>query len=691
MRHASKALLAALLLAACNGNTDDTGNQNQDPKNGARLAAQTGQRSALFFGNTNYKKLGSLVNARVFDPKTPGAALVASDDIMAETTGRPQPATTLAGYNPADQSYTDLYVDTLYYVKSGSPKRVNLTLGHDMSTHTDNTPTEAPHSNAGGLTSPNYIEVNYLGTKRVLVATDSAGKKVIVCPGAGASEIAIPFAGKTFLTFSYDTYGAPPTAGVVFDTVAFKFQKFVPPSEGCEACNEPGTVLSYTDYAGAPSMTAATKWSFLGDVAGTATSAVIIAGRLYTLDKAAMRLTEKTVTPTGTAVTLADLAGGGAHGATKFLGDSMYYLYTGADGAANLFRLNVVTGALTQLTAGHGGAQTAPNKIHSVTDGWVLYGTDGLILAVAKTANKAAPKLLVENTRTSGIRYPFNFGVGAQYLYVTYETDASTATTTYQACVFTGEGKPACRANSFWAGVTAKRQGKLNFTSDYPYTPYAFVRVDGTDNFGGGTLTAVDPTTPLDDGFAMGSVPTVNFNTFLHAYYYLKTTVDTDGYVVLYGKSDETYVGDAYLMNLREAGSVVNLSKEKKPADEELTSGDLHCHGRYCAICHAFAGGKIYADAAGTSQAVGYTIRFDFEDGTSKLARPGKGMGENFVMPYLELKRAFTPVVVRQSDGGEVKRAQRLGHVGLWNSNCDYCHARDGQRYGSPNPINVAP
>lgn len=684
------ALVVAALLG-CSGGDKDLAPKTGDGPAGTPLAPQTGQKSALFYGNFNYKKLGSAVNARVFDPKTPASLLVASDDIMVDTVGRPQPATTLVGYNPKDHGYTDLYVSSLYYVKSGSPKRVAMTLGHDMATHTDSMPEEKPHSNATGLANATYLEVNYLGTQRVLLANDAAGQPVIVCPTASGTEIAIPFAGKKFLTFSYDTYGEMPSAGVVFDTNTFKFQKFVPPSEGCEVCNEPGTALSYTDYASDVTLWAGTKWAFIGDIGATAKSALIIDGELFILDKAAMTVTEKPVTPRGTPVTLANLASATGKAVYKFAGDSIFYIYKGSDAVPNLYRVDVVSGALTQLTDGMGKSQTVPSKIHSLTTDWVLYGTDGLILAAKKDGSTPTPKLLAENTRTSGIRYPFNFGIGDDYLFVTYSLEASTATNTFKACVFDAQGVTKCRDDSFWAAVSAKRQGKLNFTSDYPYTPYAYVRVDDTDNFGGGTLKAVDPAKPLDEGYAVGQVPTYNFNTFLHAHHYLKTTVDTEGAIVIYGKNDETFVGDAFLLNLLKADSVVNLTNDTEPKPAEISGGDLHCHGRYCAVCHAFSGGKIYGDKAGKVETLGYTIKFEFADGSSTMARHGKGMGENFTLPYSSFRGDFTPVVVRANDGAELKRAQKLGHVGLSNSNCNYCHYKNDLRYGAPNVINVAP
>lgn len=436
-------------------------------------------------------------------------------------------------------------------------------------------------------------------------------------------------------------------------------------------------------------MTAASKYTFLGDLMDTATSAVVVDGRLHVLDKAALTLIERVVTPTGTDVTIADLLGATGKAVSKFSGNSVFYLYKGADEVTNLFRVDVTTGALTQVTAGHGAATIAPTKIHSVTDGWVVYGTDGLMLAARKSGTGSRPVLLAENTRTSGIRYPFNFGIGSQYLFVKYRLDAATGHTTYDACVFGDDGTTTCREDSFWAGVFAARQGTLNFTSDYPYTPYAFVRVDDTDDFGGGTLKAVDPTTPLDEGFAVGSVPRYNFNTFLHATHYLKTTVDTDGWIVVYGKSDETFVGDAFLLNLRQANSVRNLTNEAAPSTGALTGGDLHCHGRTCATCHNFAGGKLYGNAAGSVEAVGYAVKLAFEDGSSVTSRHAKGKGENFSFLHDAIKGDFTPIIVTSDGATEIKRGEAFGHSGLSNSNCNYCHARGTLRHGAPAVLNI--
>jgi hypothetical protein len=177
----------------------------------------------------------------------------------------------------------------------------------------------------------------------------------------------------------------------------------------------------------------------------------------------------------------------------------------------------------------------------------------------------------------------------------------------------------------------------------------------------------------------------------MHSYYYHKTTVDTDGNIVIYGKRDDNFVGDAFLVNLLKADSVKNLTSEAPPSVADINGGDLHCHGRYCSVCHNFAGGKIYGDAAGNAEAVGYNMKFEFADGSSKMCRLGKGKGENFSMLHSDIKGEFTPVIVTADGATEIKRAGKLGHAGLSYGNCDYCHARTGDtlRYGAPAVINT--
>lgn len=674
-------VFTAALVVACggggSGSNADAGSNNSGSDSTSVLTAQSGQASYLFYGNTDHQKLGATTSAKVF-AATDSATTLTSSDIMLASQGRAQPSTVVSGYSSSDGSYTDLYLDKLYYVNTaGAPKVATLKITHDDSTHTDSQPTETAHSNATGLTNPSYTEINYLGTKRFLIATNAASKKVLVFPSATNENEPIDFTNKTLLTVFYTAFGDKASGVVVYDSATFKFQKMVPSTLGCSACGEDPTETKYTNFTGGPTLTAAPTYKFLGDIGGTARSAVIINGKLYLLNKADLTITEVPVTASDATVSTTISA---TETGFTLKGSVAYFLRKDTTGkVTTLYGLNVTTGKLVHMTKDHGGAKAQqPGKFLAFTTDHVFYGTDGLTLAVKKNAEEASPTLLAENTQTSGIRYPFNFGIGGDYLYQTYKVNTTTGVTSYQACVYSAAGVNSCRDNSFWAAVTAARKGKLDFESNYLYTPYAYVRVDNTDNYGGGDLKAVLPSAPLADGTKLGTVKDYNFYSFLQGYYYLNTMVDTSGKIVLYGKRDDNFIGDAFLLDLVKP-SVKQVTSESAPTVTKLNTGDLHCHGRYCQICHAFAGGKIYDDAAGTSATGGHNIRLKFSDGSSTTARLGKGLGENFSTLYSEIVKGgtFTPAVVKASDGSEVKSAT-LEHTGLSYSNCNLCHSPSG-------------
>lgn len=654
---------------------------------GSQLAPQTGQQSFLFYGNVNPQKLGGLKNVRIIDPATPDNVLTQSDDVMSANIGKPMPSTTLVGFNPADATYADLNVSSVYYVRGGSPKVASLKMVHDMATHTDSQPTEKAHSSASGLTSPAYRTFNYLGAKVFLSAKDASGKSVIVFPTADSTNAPENFDNKTLLTLQYPAYGQAPSGIVIYDQSEFVFKVMVPSKAACTACGEDAINATFKPYTGV-TLTAASTYTFLGDIPGTATSALVVDGKLHILDKSKLTITEKAVTPKNTTMTFLALNGGATgKSSAKIAGNGAYYI-----NSSDVYRVDVATGELTQLTNGKGTSGTLPTRINTFTKDWVIYGGDGVALAVKKNADKATPTLLAENDKTSGLRSPFDLGVGTDYMYTTYDLNKTTGVTTYKACVFNNtSGAKTCKDNSAWPGIiSAARKGKLDFESGYPYTPYAYVRIDDADNFGGGTIKAIDPAKPLDSGFTLGKVDTYNFNTFIQATSgYLNQTVDTNGAIVIYGKNDENFAGDAFLINLLKADSVTKLTNAAPPTMTELTGGPLHCHGRYCASCHAFAGGKIFGDKAGKVETTGFSLKFEFADGSSKLARPGQGKGENFVLPLKDIKGEFTPVVVTTDGSTEIKRAGKLGHAGLSYSNCNYCHKADDLKYGAPSVINT--
>jgi hypothetical protein len=155
-----------------------------------------------------------------------------------------------------------------------------------------------------------------------------------------------------------------------------------------------------------------------------------------------------------------------------------------------------------------------------------------------------------------------------------------------------------CINDSTWAVVVLAKDGKLNFESSIIYEPYAFIRVDNTDNYGGGTLKAIDPKHPMEDGITLGRTETYNFQTFL-----TRRDVFTDGNggIVLYAKNDLDHSNNAYYMNLTKENSLVNLTNEKAPDISEINGNSGHCHGRYCTVCHAFSESSLNQNEKGVS------------------------------------------------------------------------------------------
>ncbi len=186
-------------------------------------------------------------------------------------------------------------------------------------------------------------------------------------------------------------------------------------------------------------------------------------------------------------------------------------------------------------------------------------------MASKKDGTSQEPILLVETTQTKGYKYVTKYGLKDEFLFVTYSI-SDEGDTKYRACIFGDDASIECRDNSFWAGATASKDGKLNLDANYPYTPYAYVRVDDTDNFAGGTLKVIDPQYPLEEGLVMGSVPSYNFQTFLTNSSYFEETLDSEGGVVFYAKNDINFHVDSFYMNLLKANSLKQLTNTE-PTD----------------------------------------------------------------------------------------------------------------------------
>lgn len=701
---AAAGLVSALLVAGCGGTSSTPTDQGPGTYQGTGtpLTPQTGTQSYLFYGNSDRTKLASIRNVRVIDPKNASTVLIQREGDAGGVAGTfpvasgamPKPSTTLT-YTAATQKYTDLSVNSLKYVVDGNPYTVSMIKEAGVTK-----PAEKPHSNATGLTNPVYKEIEYLGTQVFLTAKDSTGKGVLICPKALETSAPMPFDNKDLLTIAYNSYGAAATGVIALNKTTGVLEHWTPGSTACPACGILGVdaVMTPINY-GTLVTTPTTVYKFLGDIGGTAKSMLLIDDKLYILDKNTAALTLTAVAP-GTTFPAVNFK--------AFMDDSAYFI--AVDSTTNIGTLTRVqsTGAVTQVAS-----DINVGKIHSFTNDWVIYGYNDMnIYAARKDGTTATPVLLSQTTQNSGHRASqSNMAWGNKVLYTKYKVTATG--TTYQACMFDGDGSMtvhdmptmtditvpyniSCKDNGFWAALTAAKNGTFNFKTTFPYTPYALLRMEVSDSNGGGTLLAVDPATPLADGVTMGPVHDYSFDTFMQNYSYRLRMIDSDGYIIVYGKNDDVVKGDAFMVNLNQANSLVNLTNEG-PAGAEISASTnaLHCHGRTCSTCHNFAAGKIFnskAGVIGTNEnfALGHNIRFKFQNGTSTMARKGKGQGENFNLPLKNIVDNFMVEVVRESDGVVVNQSTPYLHGGKNFANCDYCHSAVPLN-GAPGSISIAP
>jgi len=650
----STALLTAATLVGCGGGssdvdrTDTTSSSDSGDTIIHRLAPQNGTQSELFYGNSKHNALGSLSNSRVIDSGDSSKVLVSRDSIDVRYPG----INTSLTYGE-NGSYSDLYTQSISYVSESKPYIVSMAKGSG---------TEAANSSVGTLNAFSYQKINYLGAKQYLTATDGAGNQFLITPEMGTSDAPLAFDHKTLETVAANGYIVIHDADDNKSTTN-ELQKCNLDMSSCTKIADIGATTKYSH--GRPY--AAYDMTLLGDILGTTDSIYLSEKKIFKLNKA-----DGTVAQTG--IVTAD---SGSH---SLSGNEIFYLE-----GDNIYK-STLDGAVTQISSD--GKATG---IKAFTDDMVIYGGDDYMYAVAKNGSlkDAAIELLV-TTKTRGQKYPFDLGIGKQYLYTTYSVDAATGKTTYNACKLE-DGKKECKEDSYWSAVTAAKDGTLNFESTYIYTPYAYIRVDATDNYGGGKVKAIDPKYPLEDGITMGSIKTYNFQTFVNSGYD-NDMVDSEGNIVLYAKNDLDFRGDAFLMNLTQENSLVNLTNEASPeVDGAINAGRDHCHGRKCTVCHSFAGGKIYEDKLGTASAKNHTIRFEFEDGSdSILAKVRKGSGENFNTPLENLVgKNFKAVVV---DENETAVVSSIGyyHKGVEYFNCNYCHGRNGDlKYDAPNVITI--
>ena len=635
----SIAALSVLLLSACGDGTDTTastgsqGSESSTDNTIHKLAPQNTQ-GELFYGNSLHAGLGGLSSVTVIGKDTQKLASKSTIDV------RYPVVTTTLTYEGND-GYSNLSVQTLSYVSEGTAYKVSMSDG-----------SEVANSSSTNLTAPGYSMINYLGSKQYLMDESESGKSILITPEMSSGDSAIALNDKTLLTLSYSSYGEAANGYIVYDSNKTTLQNCSMDMQTC------------TDISGIDSAP-----KLLGDIGGTINSVLYVDHKLYLLDKSTSSISEigaGKVTPRRASSIPYTLSG-----------DELFYLENG-----NIFRVDLdgTVEKIYAVTNDH-----PAERIRGWTDDMVIFASGNNMYAANKDGSivDAAIEISV-TTKTKGQKYPYDLGIGKQYLYNLYSIDTQTGKNTFSACKLE-DGKKECRDDAYWSSVTAAQSGTLNYSSGFKYTPYAYIRVDTTDNYGGGNVKAIDPKHPLADGITMGSIENYNFQTFVNS---RNDIVDSEGNIVLYAKNDLNFRGDAFMMNLTKENSLVNLTNEPDPDITLINSKDGgHCHGRKCSECHSFAGGKIY-NKEGKS-AKGYSIRFEFEDGSeSILAKIRKGEGENFNTPLESLVGKNFNAVVVDENGTTAAKSFGYNHKGIGFFNCNYCHSSSGVALGlSPNII----
>jgi len=620
-------------------------------KNGVLKKQDFGTMSYLFYGNVNQKGLSSLKNVKVI-----GADEVNKTIISVNSIDDRYPVLNTSLSIGSDGNYSDLHVDGVYFTSSKIPYKISLLKS--------NIPTQIKNSNVTDVKSISRQKINYLGSKEYSIATKNDGTTVLIAPDMNPTDSPKDFTHKTLLGVTYKKYGNPVDGYLVINdsddnkSTPNQLQKCDLNVANCKDISSVGskTVVRYGRSRTSYDLT------ILGDIPGTSKSIILSNNKIYELDKATGTQTEKTAVPAnGSSYTLS--------------GNDIFYI----DGDGNIHNLSLDGNDIQISSDGKGKA-----GFKAFTDDMVIYGNDDYMYAVMKDGSSKKPIEISVSTNLKGQKYPYSLGVGKQYLYTLWSMDEKTGKNTFIACKLES-GKKECRKNSYWVAITAAKNGKINNSSSYFYTPYSYIRVDDPDNYGGGVVKAVNPKKPLKGGLPLGKFEKYyNFQTFFLNFRYNNELVDSNGSIVLYAKNDINYKCDAFYANLNEVGSLQNITNEPIPKISDVNGNNLHCHGRMCSVCHSFAGGKIYSDPMRKGSSIGNTIKFDFKDGTSMLATAIKGKGEDFNIPvkYLVGKK-FTATVVDENNDTNGAQSNPFSHNGVANFNCDYCHGSRGNKEGA--------
>ncbi len=638
----------SLLFFGCGNDTVEESRTNESATDIVKLAPQTGTNNYLFYGVSDHKGLGSLKSIAVIDPDNPTVPVVQNGDTS--DIRRPVLNTRLE-YNASSNSYSDLYVESVMYVSQKRPYKIAMKKGTEA-------PTQRAHSRENNTSGTgrggafSYTTIEYLGSKQYLSLKNKEGKQVLVTPDMEPTDAGLPFENKELLTLSYTMFGAAADGYIVHDSNRSELQKCTLDMSRCLELKQNSVDVD-----------------FIGDVGGDTLSALEIDKKYYRLNKATGEVEE-----VFTDVNASNIS------RTYFSGASIYFVKENG----NISRGNIKTGVYSDNISKDGKA----DRIRAFTNDMVIYGpTDSEMYAVKKDGSSSEAITLAIATKTGGQKYTYSMAVGNQYIYNLFKLNTETGKVTFRACLLENE-EIVCKDESMWAIVAVAKDGKFNFDSTIQYAPYAFIRVDDTDNYGGGTLKAIDPKHPMKDGITLGRTETFNFQTFVTRE---QTFANADGSLVLYAKNDLDYRSTAFYMNLNQPDSLVNISNEPIPNMADLRGERGHCHGRYCSVCHQFAGGKIYQDKNGTASAIGYNVRFEFEDGETAEAQVRKGEGENFNIPLEHIVgKNFTAVVFNEANKTVMNRSNEYSHRGAEYFNCNFCHGRRGAlRHDAPNVITI--
>ncbi len=537
-------------------------------------------------------------------------------------------------------AYTDMHVETLGYVSEGKAYIV------PMVREEGGKPAPQQNSSAAHLSDAGYTKVNYLGVKQYLVAhDDDADTTVLITPQMGPNDAPLDIGDRKPLSVTFPKYGDK-IDGYLFYNYANK---------GIEKCSLDMSKCASYNINGVGNR------DFEGDIPGTTYSAFVVDGTLYRVDKAGSSVES---------FSMGSVKVASGHGTTAFQGSSYYFV--GED--HNLYQADFIKKKVMKITKE---SNERLERIRAFTDDWVIYGSDTLLMATKKGDSSDTPIILAETTLTSGYKYVKDYDMADTFLFVRYEVNTTSGDTAFSACTFANDsGEIECKKDAFWAGVAIAKNGKISPEAGFPYSPYAYVRVDETDGFGGGKLKAIDPAHPMADGITMGSVEKYNFQTFLSNSTYAHQMLDDNGGIVLYAKNDTNFHVDAFYMNLLKENSLKQLT-DLDPGEDIYSGRRDHCHGRHCMICHSFAGGKIYTDTSGKRSAYGYRIQLKFEDGSTILTNISKGKGENFSIPLQEIKGDFRANVLDEN-GTIVNNSAGYYHEGKRYGDCNYCHVRAG-------------